>query len=214
MLASYTVQEFLLTHGSWSSLRQRCYDSRCKSYPRYGGRGIVVDPRWLGRGGFENFIADVGPRPGREFSLDRFPHKDGNYEPGNVRWATAKEQAANTRSAVLLTHDGLSLPIAEWGRRTGLHRATIQARLKQSWTVARTLTTPPNKGNPAYQTFAGGRAKGKKLTAADVGELVVLARSGKWTATALGEKYSVTPTAVCHVAKQYGIKFKKGRPCS
>lgn len=63
------------------------------NYHRYGGRGITVCRKW--RTSYAAFLADVGRRPSRFYSLDRFPNPDGNYEPGNVRWATVKEQRAN-----------------------------------------------------------------------------------------------------------------------
>lgn len=209
-MPKYTVQEFLLTYGSWQSLRQRCVyggGSR-KDHAFYRGRGITVCERWMK---FENFIEDMGPRPGKEFSLDRFPDKDGNYEPGNCRWATALQQSANTRSAVLLTYAGETLPIAAWGRKTGLGRSTIQHRLKAGWGVEKALTVPTGTDS-GRASFSQGLVKGQKLTASQVKELVRLARTGKWTATALGKKYGVSTPAVCHVAKQFNIKFKKGRP--
>lgn len=74
---------------------ERCNRPLHPFWPLYGGRGIRVCARWQGRGGFDRFLADVGERPpGR--TLDRID-PDRNYEPGNVRWATKREQRWNRR---------------------------------------------------------------------------------------------------------------------
>lgn len=100
------------TYRSWRSMRNRCYNPSLPDYRNYGARGITVCDRW--RDSFENFLADVGPRPGSEFSIDRYPNNDGNYEPGNVRWATKKQQGNNRRGNHLITHDGRTSTVAEW----------------------------------------------------------------------------------------------------
>lgn len=82
----------------WRSMKNRCENRQCRDYPYYGGRGISICERW--RNSFINFLADVGEKPGSEYSLDRI-NNDGNYEPGNTRWATARQQRRNSRNRFL-----------------------------------------------------------------------------------------------------------------
>lgn len=207
--ARYTVQEFLLTYGTWQSMKQRCSPTGSQDRAVYVDRGITVHETW--KKSFATFIADVGPRPNRSSTLDRYPNRSGNYEPGNVRWATATEQAANTRSARLLTMNGATRSMAGWARRTGLSRQTISTRLANGWSVDEALTTALAP-NPEYTSFANGRARGKKLTASDVSAIVAAAKTGTVTGAGLGREYGVSGTAICHVLKQFGIRLKTGRP--
>jgi hypothetical protein len=80
-------------HRAWLDMRKRCSNPRNKKFKHYGGRGIAVCERWTD---FANFYADMGPRPGPGHSLDRI-NNDGNYEPGNCRWATWSQQRRNQR---------------------------------------------------------------------------------------------------------------------
>jgi hypothetical protein len=91
----------------WQAIKNRCLNPKVPQYPDYGGRGIKVCERW--QESFENFLADVGYRPPGG-SIDRID-PNGNYEPGNVKWSTAKEQNRNQRTTKLHEMDGRSLPL-------------------------------------------------------------------------------------------------------
>ena len=93
----------------WTHMLYRCRNPRAKQYPDYGGRGITVCERWML---FENFLADMGERP-KGLSLDRL-NNDGNYEPGNCRWATNIQQMRNRRTTRFLEIDGEIKTLIEW----------------------------------------------------------------------------------------------------
>ena len=79
----------------WKGMKQRCSNPKHIVYSYYGGRGIRVCEEW--ESDFEKFYEDVGPRPSPKHTIDRYPNNNGNYEPGNVRWATRSQQNKNRR---------------------------------------------------------------------------------------------------------------------
>jgi hypothetical protein len=105
---------------------QRCTNPARRGYPSYGGRGIVVCERWRD---FPSFLADMGARPAGK-TLDRI-NNDGNYEPGNCRWATQREQCANTRSNKNFTINGVTKNQSEWCREFGVPVGTFRSRMKR-----------------------------------------------------------------------------------
>lgn len=134
------------TYASWASMHDRCLNPKDKGYPYYGGRGITICERWRGETGFKNFLADMGPRP-RGKSIDRFPNNDGNYEPGNCRWATAKQQINNRRPLPLKRPDApvdeikalyeSGVTTREIAEKFGIHQATAIKRLHRAGVTLR-----------------------------------------------------------------------------
>ncbi len=128
---------------AWVSMHARCDPKRARTNPLavkyYVEFGTKVCARWFL---YEDFLADVGRRPSPQHSLDRYPNPYGDYEPGNVRWATPAEQAANRRNNHRLTIRGESLIVSEWARRVGMNSQTLHERLKHGWSPERAVFTP------------------------------------------------------------------------
>jgi hypothetical protein len=98
----------------WDAMKDRCSRPAAGEYHRYGGRGIEVCERW--RNSFEAFLADMGQKPTPQHSIDRI-NNDGNYEPDNCRWATAKEQANNRRPPNRAHARGKADGVIDWSNR-------------------------------------------------------------------------------------------------
>jgi hypothetical protein len=122
-------------YGVWKGMIKRCTNVASDDFRHYGARGISVCPQWLQS--FTAFLADVGPRPTPEYSIDRYPDNDGNYEPGNVRWSTQDEQMSNMRRNRVIEFNGLSMTLSQWSRHTGLSLQTLSSRLRLGWSVER-----------------------------------------------------------------------------
>lgn len=122
------------TYGVWKSMKSRCCDINNK---RYGGRGIRVCDRWQS---FEAFFEDMGERPSADHSIDRI-NNDGDYEPGNCRWAIESVQKRNTSRNRLLTVNGQTLAIVDWAKRVGISAPAIVGRLNRGWPLEKALTT-------------------------------------------------------------------------
>lgn len=112
---------------------------RCRSSKYYRERGIVVCETWRGRGGFERFRGHIGKRPTAEHSVDRIDN-NGNYEPGNVRWATRTEQMRNTRATTAVTIGGQTKCVTEWAEASGLSAGAIKYRLRRGWPESEVLS--------------------------------------------------------------------------
>ena len=128
------------THGKTGSseynaritMIDRCYNPNIKNFSDYGGRGITVCDRW--RESFENFISDMGKKPGKGYSLERI-NNDGPYEPENCRWATRKEQQRNTRRNRLITFHNKTQPLIAWAEELCRPYRLLMKRLNRGWSI-------------------------------------------------------------------------------
>lgn len=124
---------------AWIQLRYRCSDGNTDPNDRrnYRDRGIRVCARW---DSFETFLADVGPRPSSEHSIDRI-NNDGHYEPSNVRWATRYEQMANTRrTRRFITVDGDVICLRDVARNLAMSPHALRSRLISSGVIGRRVS--------------------------------------------------------------------------
>lgn len=151
------------TYTTWKSMNQRCNYPKHKSYEDYGGRGIRVCERWLD---FMAFLEDMGERPSG-MTLDRFPDANGNYEPGNCRWATVSEQCRNRRSNRWITFNGEAMTLAAWSERTGIRPDTLAFRLRAGWSIEDAMTTAVDPLNGLHRGSVvrvnGGMVSGKEV---------------------------------------------------
>jgi hypothetical protein len=150
---------------TYRGMLSRCYYDKSSHFQSYGGRGITVCDRW--RESIENFYLDMGDPPRPQHSLDRID-VNGNYEPGNCRWATFIEQANNTRRNRRLTHQGESLTITGWARKMGVSKEVLLARLRLGWDTEKVLSTPLNQNKTickrGHLLTAGNIKKGTKYS--------------------------------------------------
>ena len=124
-------------YNTWSHMIQRCHNPKNTAYERYGGRGVSVCDEW--RKDFAAFLQHVGKRPSKLHSIDRI-NNDVGYCPGNVRWATAKEQSRNKRSCIMIEHNGTRMVLKDYCRAVGLSYHTAQYRLHVlGWDLSKTI---------------------------------------------------------------------------
>ncbi len=150
MAAKNSIRETYFRHGFtngktrpaeysvWLTMRDRCRNPRNQDFADYGGRGIKVCERW---NDFAAFISDMGVRPSKKHQIDRRDN-NGNYEPGNCRWATKKEQMRNTRRSRMLTLGDRTMSMSAWTEELGVGKNLISDRLRLGWSVEKALSEP------------------------------------------------------------------------
>lgn len=130
-------------YNIWSRMKQRCFNKKYHGYHYYGGRGITVCKEWLDYLPFHNWAMSNGYE--NNLTLDR-KDNNRNYEPGNCRWITHKEQQNNKSSNVVIEFNGKKLNSTQWSIELGFTRGVLYGRLnKLGWSIERALTTPLKK---------------------------------------------------------------------
>jgi hypothetical protein len=119
-------------------MRSRCTCTKHYSYKDYGGRGIKVCERW---NNFALFAFDVGDKPSPELQLNRIDN-NGDYEPNNVEWTTARENSNNRRSSKYIEYNGKSMTARQWCEELGVPYRLVKQRLVSGWDVKTALETP------------------------------------------------------------------------
>ena len=117
-------------YRTWIQMLVRCRNVKYKSYHRYGGRGIKVCDQWAND--FMTFLKDVGPKPSSKHTLDRID-SNGDYEPGNIQWATQKQQHNNRTDNRIVTVEGVPMTVAEAAEKYNVPHVRIRNRLNYGW---------------------------------------------------------------------------------
>ena len=134
-------------YRAWTGMRYRCRTQTSEEWSCYGGRGIIVCERW---DRFENFFSDMGGRPSPKHSIERI-NNDGNYEPGNCKWATCVEQNRNNRNNRIIRFKNQTMTLGEWANILGIGATTLSNRLSL-WNKERALTEAPHEDKRHNQT--------------------------------------------------------------
>jgi|SRR5882724_562503 len=137
-------EETRVFYRAWKQIKKRCYSLKYEQRNYYGGRGIKMSPEWKASAVVfcSELLAEIGPRPSPEYSVDRI-NNDGNYEPGNLRWATPIQQQNNTRQCSYIEHEGKRQSLSAWSRETGIAVTTIRRRLRIGLSIDKVFLRQP-----------------------------------------------------------------------
>lgn len=130
-------------YNAWRHMRARCNRAKPhQNFTRYAGRGITFCERWEK---FENFLKDMGKKPGPNYSIERKNNSLG-YTPENCKWATATEQANNRRGNRLVAINGTTKTVAQWAKDSSVKSCTVYWRIDHGWSIERALSIPASTG--------------------------------------------------------------------
>lgn len=176
-------------YSSWSCMRNRVLCPTDVAYKYYGARGITICGRWSE---FVAFLKDMGPKPFKGATLER-KDNNGNYCPSNCIWASRAVQQNNRRCCIFLTHNGVTLTLAQWGKRNGVTNTRISARMRRGMSAQEAVFTP------VIETPRGEQSACSKLSEPEVRQIYALAHEGSLTYKEIAAQFSVSPSLVCAI---------------
>lgn len=154
-------------YKAWNNMLQRCNNSKTSTYKYYGALGITVSKDWAIS--FSAFLKDMGRKPSKTHSLDRYPNTKGNYEKGNCRWATRSEQDRNRTDNVKIKFNGFEMILSDWAAYFNMRLGTLKDRLKRH-----TFKDTFNKFTPfSVLEVKEEKAKSKKSAFKTIRELFI-----------------------------------------
>lgn len=142
--SSDTLRERI--YNIWTSMKERCLNPNDDAYPDYGGRGVEVYARWMSFPDFLEWAVENGYK--EDLTIDR-TDVNGDYTPGNCRWATMKQQANNKRTNRRIADGGVVHTLSQWSDLTGIRAGTIASRLDRGWDTYDALTKTTKGGRHA-----------------------------------------------------------------
>ena len=187
----------------WIAMRRRCSDPRNQGYYLYANR-VHVCPEW--EADFDKFYEDMGPRPSPKHSLDRIDN-NGDYTPGNVRWATPKEQSRNTSRTRFLTVFGETKPLVQWAEGLGITPQSLKYRLdKGGWDLEAAVSRSRDPHHPLKESLLSKRKRGEsshlsKLTEADVREIHTAFLAGE-SQVSIARRFAVSPGTIAFIVQR------------
>lgn len=161
-------------YHTWTSMRQRCRNPRNQAFKHYGGRGILVCKRW---DSFDNFIADMGPKPSPEHTIER-EDVNGNYEPPNCVWLHKTRQARNKTTTRLVIYGSRKMPLVEALELSGLSKDTVLHRVSLGMTYEQALACSGMPRGPRPQLQIP--YKGRLFTLRELSNLSGKSKSALW----------------------------------
>lgn len=181
-------------YNSWLSIRLRCRDPKCKEYKNYGAKGKTMFDLWYDS--YESFISYIGKRPSPQHTVDRFPNKNGNYEPGNVRWATYKQQSNNRNDNILVEYNGDTKTLAEWCAIYNIGYKSAHRRYHtEKWSLGDVIKRGVD--NAKGIKYSGAKAGQRlKFTLSEAEKIRIRYSAGSTDYKTIAKDYNVNPMTI------------------